>query len=592
MQSDLLSPYFSEAELSDINLCNDEGKNLLHRALENDDIPAGTVRELIKLGVDINQPTGPDRSGDVHLEAMKELDIEIPPEMTQYSEMMGKSFHTPLHFACRSGMNEKLRILLESGADVSATSSSNYSCFLDATYGALSLPFDEAKERFELLINYGADMEVASDYKETPLTTAVRQENWKLAGLLLELGANPGPLQWNALFHALAFGDAGEVRAAAQSDSGFLKTCDFRGVSPLFFAASTGDLEKVKVVVELGADLHETGRFGQNILFSAINSNSESLCQWLIEQGVRIDQKDEFDHRPIHHAVEIGADRCISILVEAGADIFEKDKYDFGLFWAADSLPVAKALLAAGLDGGEMPRELRHQYVNLQKTDTIECSKKEFLKDRTRHFGKQNPEVMDRPFWREMVRTGESGYFASSKFGDSSFEKGEPVWCFSRFGHSFTELEDGRVFEIGGEHEDSYDPDFCIYNDVVVHQGDGRFTIYGYPESVFSPTDFHSATLVGSSIYLIGCLGYPHQRQPGVTPVYQLDTESLRIERIETGGEAPGWISKHRATLISADTIQIDEGTLYDPACETEDSFPTNRYSYQLDLNSRQWTRL
>ena len=35
---------------------------------------------------------------------------------------------------------------------------------------------------------------------------------------------------------------------------------------------------------------------------------------------------------------------------------------------------------------------------------------------------------------------------------------------FFRLGGTRTELSDGRVIWIGGEHEDGYDPDFCIYN--------------------------------------------------------------------------------------------------------------------------------
>jgi hypothetical protein len=37
---------------------------------------------------------------------------------------------------------------------------------------------------------------------------------------------------------------------------------------------------------------------------------------------------------------------------------------------------------------------------------------------------------------------------------------------------SLTLLPDGRAIQIGGEHEDYYDPDFCIYNDVFVHEPD------------------------------------------------------------------------------------------------------------------------
>ena len=59
-----------------------------------------------------------------------------------------------------------------------------------------------------------------------------------------------------------------------------------------------------------------------------------------------------------------------------------------------------------------------------------------------------------------------------------------------RFGQSLTLLPDGPALQFGGEHEDYYDPDFCIYNDVFVHEGDGSITIYGYPESAFPPRVF------------------------------------------------------------------------------------------------------
>jgi hypothetical protein len=43
-----------------------------------------------------------------------------------------------------------------------------------------------------------------------------------------------------------------------------------------------------------------------------------------------------------------------------------------------------------------------------------------------------------------------------------------PVFCFRRFGRTETKLPNGRIVYIGGEHEDIYDPDLNIYNDVVV----------------------------------------------------------------------------------------------------------------------------
>src|SRR6185312_15079372 len=101
------------------------------------------------------------------------------------------------------------------------------------------------------------------------------------------------------------------------------------------------------------------------------------------------------------------------------------------------------------------------------------------------------------------------------------------------------------VVQVAGEHEDFYDEDFCIYNDVFVHSRDGGIRIFGYPESVFPPTDFHTATLIGEYIYLIGSLGYSGHRRYGTTPVYRLHTGTFKIEPLETTGAAPGWLYEH-----------------------------------------------
>ncbi len=54
-----------------------------------------------------------------------------------------------------------------------------------------------------------------------------------------------------------------------------------------------------------------------------------------------------------------------------------------------------------------------------------------------------------------------------------------PVWTFDRMGQTRTELPDGRLVCVAGEHEDYYDPDFHIYNDVVVFAPGGGVEVYG-----------------------------------------------------------------------------------------------------------------
>jgi hypothetical protein len=188
----------------------------------------------------------------------------------------------------------------------------------------------------------------------------------------------------------------------------------------------------------------------------------------------------------------------------------------------------------------------------------------EFLEWRSPREAGENPTRLDNPLWRWLVRTQWNAYQANELMsGPSSFDCG-PMWSFDRFGMSRTELEDGRVFYIGGEHEDNYDPDFYIYNDVTVIQPNGEISLVGYPRDVFPPTDFHSATRVGGSIYIIGRLGYPNSRAVGATPIYRLSLDSLRMEAVDATGQNPGWIGGHSALLMSdGHTILVKGGRIW-----------------------------
>jgi len=249
-----------------------------------------------------------------------------------------------------------------------------------------------------------------------------------------------------------------------------------------------------------------------------------------------------------------------------------------------------------------------------------EISEAQFHAQQARRFGARNPEQMDMPFWVFMVRRGWIAYQARREF-DRAYRQyaeadrvrrereqagealgdepapphpgyGPAIWCFRRFGMSLTRLPDGRALFIAGEHEDFYDPDFCIYNDVIVIDPELRVTIYGYPQEVFPPTDFHSATLVGEdSVYLIGSLGYMGERHVGTTPVYRLDTTSMQINPVDTTGANPGWISSHSAEHDAArNAIKVTGGQIF-TGKRGKASLRDNRRGYWLNLTTMEWSR-
>lgn len=249
-----------------------------------------------------------------------------------------------------------------------------------------------------------------------------------------------------------------------------------------------------------------------------------------------------------------------------------------------------------------------------------QVTKEQFEEGRARRFGTYNPEKMEIPFWKAMVEgccdawTARQVFLPSNvkvddKINDDEEEEekevvedaahiaktievdattsdkdasasndahdsknislhGEepslwysPIWCTARFGQSLSRLPDGTFVQIGGEHEDFYDPDFLIYNDVIIHHADStvgkpKFDIYGYPEDVFPPTDWHTATYVPAenAVFIVGCLGYStdeanERKKRGETPVYRLEVGTWKIKKMDTSGNGPGWIWRHDAEL-------------------------------------------
>lgn len=221
-------------------------------------------------------------------------------------------------------------------------------------------------------------------------------------------------------------------------------------------------------------------------------------------------------------------------------------------------------------------------------TPPPEITREHFLEWRAARRGSHPAEDQTNPVWLWILDTNVTAFHANDHFkGPNPYERDTgPGWCFNRFGRTVTDLPDGRRIIISGEHEDSYDPDFFIYNDVVVVESDGRVRILGYPEEHFPPTDSHSATLLGDSILLIGNLGYGHFRRPGDTQVMRLDLGTMEFSAVETTGEKPGWISRHEAELQDG-SIVIRDGMI-----QHAEDYLENFDSWRLDLGTWQWTRL
>jgi len=498
-----------------------------------------------------------------------------------------------LVLALRSGDREIVRMFADRGADFSYVGSGNHSALLDAVYS----DFDPTAV-VEFLIQSGAPLDVRSKYGESAASSALHRGWFDAVRQLLAAGADETEMAWTPLIRAAAIGTADDVRRELTQDPD-VEAQDSSGRTALHMALWLGDAAMVEALLTAGVQIAPEAKQHYPYLSMAVQSGNPAVVERMLKAGCPINAGGLGGDSAISLAAENGDSEIVRLLLAHGADPESGSEFDKPLS-NAKTRETILMLLEAGANPAGLDAAGRRRLVGLGNGGAAQLSsisREQYLAARYEREGSANPEDITEPFRLAMIRSGLDAYGARRRFDDDpvfacgiSKEKRPPqVWCFDRFGQSFTILPDGRTILIAGEHEDAYDPDFCIYNDVTMFSPDGSIQIFGYPRDVFEPTDFHTATLVGDHIWIIGGVGYLGQRNTAI-PVYRLDTRTFAIERIETTGDVPPRLHGHRATLID-NGIEIRGGKsiTFPGGKERNDKNP---HTYRLDLESLAWKRL
>lgn len=438
--------------------------------------------------------------------------------------------------------------------------------------------------RVRAMVEAGADPNEATLLKDVPLAYARDRGVRDVFDLLIELGAETHRIGFGGLHHAVRYGALEDVIPLIGSEDVLKSRMDADSVLYEAVLAAKSDILKAILahVAERGlmADPEVEGCFEL-----AVQEGAETLVMPFLEHG--IDATRGLDSTLLKYDTKL-----LELLIAHGADVAEI--CDLSLYhddpWTvldADGQPAmwgyTRALLKAGwvvenleeFEQGQIRFVTGATRIAPQDTKAAAFAQGAGLID-----VEDNPTDVTAPFQLEMLRTGKTPHTMRK-----SQPLPEPAWTADRFGMTTTLLPDGRWVQIAGEHEDFYDPDFAIFNDVIVHDGQGGAQVFAYPRTIFPPTDFHSATLIGDTIWVIGNLGYGPQRREGVTQVCKLSTRDFTITQVATTGEAPGWISRHKTRLAGTKIIIVDgqvwsNGALRDVTREVS-----------LDTETLEWMR-
>jgi ankyrin repeat protein len=151
---------------------------------------------------------------------------------------------------------------------------------------------------------------------------------------LLKFGANAAAVFGggkNAFHHAAEQNNGRILQLLRNSAAVGMASPDLSGRLPVHVAAEVGNLEALKALVELGADINAQTAFNLTSLQTASVEGHEKVVKYLLEQeGIQIRSPAGAQFHPLHLAVVGGHLEVVQLLLlHRGVDVNHKDKDNF-----------------------------------------------------------------------------------------------------------------------------------------------------------------------------------------------------------------------------------------------------------------------
>lgn len=161
----------------------------------------------------------------------------------------------------------------------------------------------------------------------TPLHVACLQNNHHHVKALLEQGADPLNItfQGNNVLHFCAKSSNPDITHLFKNHKKLVNLQNQKGDIALQIAALHSNLEQVRCLVEMGAQLDVTSpNLGSPLLIAARIGHLE-IVKYLYAQGASLRLPDHLGSTPLHKAATYGHLKVAEFLVQHGADLYLED---------------------------------------------------------------------------------------------------------------------------------------------------------------------------------------------------------------------------------------------------------------------------
>ncbi|GHT14352.1 hypothetical protein FACS1894170_11290 [Planctomycetales bacterium] len=211
------------------------------------------------------------------------------------------------------------------------------------------------------LLDHGGDPNVKTSFGATPILYAARAKDPSACRVLIEAGADINITRSIHKDFRIFTTPIDRSQEADQTEcfkmlaaAGAAYDCQ----KILYFAASRGDLELCKKMVEEGADINQ--RDNLSLLQIAVGAGHLDICLWLFDNGADLKQQSQERDTLLHFAARGGHTDICSWLLENKLDLEARNNAGQTPFFAAvirNRLETCRFLLEQGADFAPADKE-------------------------------------------------------------------------------------------------------------------------------------------------------------------------------------------------------------------------------------------
>lgn len=124
------------------------------------------------------------------------------------------------------------------------------------------------------------------------------------------------------VFEAAVLGRAVRLRELIEADRSQLRAVAPDGFFPLGLAAYFKQQEAVRLLLDMGADVHQTAANPTKVtaLHAAVSAGQHQVAQWLVEGGADVNARQQIDYTPLMGAAANARMETLELLLAHGAD--------------------------------------------------------------------------------------------------------------------------------------------------------------------------------------------------------------------------------------------------------------------------------